>query len=146
VPENDSREYPARPICAVGAIVRRGETVLLIQRGKAPRGKEWSIPGGAVEIGETLQQAAQREIQEECNIDIAVGGLVDTVDIIQRDAAGRVQYHYVIVDLAADYVAGELQASSDAALARWIPISELDQYPLNAKTLEVILKGIRPVT
>ncbi len=140
---DDSREYPVRPICAVGAVVRDRDKVLLIRRGRPPRLNEWSIPGGAVELGETLQEAVQREVQEECGLQVAVGEIVAAIDIIERDDAGRVQFHYVILDFAATRLAGDLAATSDAAEARWVPGSELDRYPLNARTREVLDKALR---
>ncbi len=142
MPGDDRREYPERPICGVGAVVRKGDQALIIRRGKAPRRGEWSIPGGAVEIGETLEQAVRREILEECSVEIAVGGIVDAVDMIQRDADGRVQYHYVVVDFAADWVAGSLSANSDAMEARWVSAAKVDRYVKNVKTRDVILKGL----
>ncbi|MBI4786595.1 MAG: NUDIX hydrolase, partial [Chloroflexi bacterium] len=107
-----------------------------------PRSGEWSIPGGAVEVGETLQEATRREVREECGIEIDVGEVIEALDIIQRDEAGRVQFHYVIVDFAATYRRGALCATSDAADARWVALGDLDQYPMNAKTREVILKRL----
>lgn len=138
----DSREYPPLPIAAVGAIVRKGDAVLLIRRGKPPRYGEWSIPGGGVELGETWQEATAREVREECGIEIAVGDHVQVIDIIQRDKAGRVRYHYAVVDFAATYVSGELEAASDITEAHWVAPQDLDRYPMNPQTREVLLKAI----
>lgn len=138
----DSREYPPLPIAAVGAIVRKGDAVLLIRRGKPPRYGEWSIPGGGVELGETWQEATAREVREECGIEIAVGDHVQVIDIIQRDKAGRVRYHYAVVDFAATYVSGELEAASDITEAHWVAPQDLDGYPMNPQTREVLLKAI----
>ena len=135
------REYPARPICAVGAIVRKGDMILLIQRGNPPRRGDWGIPGGAVELGETWRDAARREVREECGIEIEVGEIVEAIDIIVRDDTERVQYHYAIVDFAAQYLGGELCASSDALDARWVPLNELRKFPLPDKTRAVIEKA-----
>src|SRR5512143_1960827 len=96
--DTESREYPLRPIAAVGAIVRKGDAVLLIRRGKPPRLGEWSIPGGAVELGETWREATAREVREECGIEIAVDGAAQVIEIMQRDERGRIRYHYAIVD------------------------------------------------
>lgn len=139
---SDSREYPARPICGVGVVVRHVSAVLLIQRGHPPRRGDWSLPGGAVELGETLRQAAQREIREECGIEIAVGDLVDVFELFQKDAGGRVQYHYVVVDFAGAVVSGEVLARSDVLDARWVERTDLDSYALPPKTREVIDKAI----
>jgi ADP-ribose pyrophosphatase YjhB (NUDIX family) len=136
----DSREYPARPICGVGVVVRKDDAVLLIQRGNPPRRGDWGLPGGAVELGESLRDAARREVREECGIEIAVGGVVDAMDLVQRDKAGRAQYHFVVVDFAATYAGGELRASSDVLDARWVARRDLDAFTLSAKTREVIGK------
>jgi ADP-ribose pyrophosphatase YjhB (NUDIX family) len=138
---SESREYPARPIAAVGAIVRKGDAILLIRRGKPPGRGDWVIPGGAVEIGETWRDAARREVREECGIEVELGAIVEAVDMITRDDAGRVQYHYAIVDFAATYRGGELRAASDALDARWVPRKELASFPLPEKTRAVIEKA-----
>lgn len=142
----DSREYPTRPICSVGVIVRNGDAILLIERGNPPRRGGWSIPGGVVELGETLRETARREVREECGIEIEVGDVVDALDIIVRDDVHRVQYHYALVDFAATYVSGDLRASTDALDARWVPLGELSKFPLPDPTRAVIRRAIRPTT
>ncbi|MDE3091386.1 MAG: NUDIX hydrolase [Chloroflexota bacterium] len=139
---DNSREYPARPICGVGVVIRKDDAVLLIQRGNPPRRGDWGLPGGAVELGETLRDAARREVREECGIEIGVGEMIDAFDLMQRDDAGRWQYHYIIVDFAAAYVSGNLRAASDVLDARWVAINGLGAYALPAKTREVIDKAI----
>ncbi len=138
---NDSREYPLRPIIAVGAIVLKGDRVLVIRRGKPPRLGEWSVPGGAVELGETMRDAARREVREECGIEIALGDPVEVLDIIERDASGRVEFDYAIVDFMATWVSGELHAASDSTDARWVTRAELDQLEMNGKTRTVLQKA-----
>lgn len=135
---SDSREYPSRPILGVGVVVQKNDSILLIQRGQEPGRGMWSLPGGGVDLGERLQDAARREVQEECGVQVKIGEVVQAFDLIQRDAAGRVQYHYVIVDFAARYLTGNLHAASDVMDARWVASSELSQYPLAEKTREVI--------
>ncbi len=137
----DSREYPARPICGVGVVVRQGDAVLLIQRGNPPRRGDWGLPGGVVELGETLREAAQREVREECGIEIALGDVIDAVDLLQRDDAGRLQYHYILVDFVAAYASGDVRAASDVLDARWVAPRDLDTYALPAITREVIDKA-----
>lgn len=139
---SDSREYPPRPICGVGAIIKQGQCVLLTRRGKPPRSGEWSIPGGAVELGETLREATRREIREECGIEIEIERVADAVDIIQKDADGRIQYHYVLVDFVATYVSGEPIPTSDITEAIWVAADELDKYPMNVQTRAVINKAL----
>jgi ADP-ribose pyrophosphatase len=102
--------YPDAPKVAVGAVVFKDERVLLVRRGQPPSKNLWAIPGGSVEIGETLQEAAEREILEETGIKIQAGEPVFTFDVIDRDGTGKIRFHYVIVDLAADYVTGDPQA------------------------------------
>lgn len=139
-PADDAREYPGRPIVGVGAVVSRGDTVLLIRRGKPPLSGEWTLPGGAIELGETMDAAIQREVREECGIEIRVRGVVDAIDILQRDPDGRIRFHYVVVDFAATYVWGDLRGASDVQEARWVTRGELEQYYLTPKAIEVIRK------
>jgi 8-oxo-dGTP diphosphatase len=140
---DSSREYPSCPICGVGVVVWKGDSVLLIQRGQPPRLGDWSLPGGAVELGETLREAARREVREECGIEIAIGEMIDAIDLMRRDDAGRVQYHFVVIDFAATYVSGTLHAASDVLDARWVVPRDLDAYALPTKTREVIDKSLK---
>lgn len=137
-----SREYPQRPIPGVGVVVRKDDAVLVIQRGNPPRRGDWGIPGGAVELGETWREAAQREVREECGIEITLGDVIDAVDMIFRDDDGRVQYHYTLVDFVADYVGGDLHAASDILDARWLPLSEVSTFELPEMTRKVIEKAV----
>jgi ADP-ribose pyrophosphatase YjhB (NUDIX family) len=133
-----AREYPEHPRVGVGAIVWRGDDVLLIRRGQPPRAGEWSIPGGGLELGETVAEAAIREVLEETGIDITVTDIVTVVDMIEHDADGRVQFHYVLVDVNAEWVRSEPQAATDAVEVRWSSIEELDQLGLWSETRRVI--------
>ena len=117
---SDDRTYPERPIVGVGVVVFRGGDVLLIKRAKPPVSDRWSIPGGAQEIGETVREAARREVAEETGVEIEIVGLVDVVDGITRDPDGRARYHYTLVDFAARWLSGEARAASDAAAVRWV--------------------------
>lgn len=137
-----SREYPSHPIPGVGVVVRKGDCVLLIQRGNPPRQGDWGLPGGVLEIGETWRDAAVREVREECGIEIVLGEIIDVVDIIVRDDAERAQYHYAIVDFVADYASGELRAASDVLDARWALPDELLKFELPPMTRKVIRKAI----
>ena len=135
-----TREYPDAPRVAVGAIVLQSNRVLLVKRGHPPNEGLWAIPGGCVELGETLQQAAEREILEETGLIIRAGGPVYTFDVIVPDDAGRVRFHYVIVDLLADYVSGELHPGDDAREARWVTPGDLRELPVHQRTLDVLAK------
>jgi ADP-ribose pyrophosphatase YjhB (NUDIX family) len=114
-----SRLYPDRPVCGVGAVVWRDGQVLLVRRANPPRRGEWSLPGGAQEIGETVFEAVRREVLEETGIPIEVLGLVDVVDSIHRDEDGRVRYHYTLADVFARAAGGGEAAAGDATEAAW---------------------------
>jgi len=126
------------PQLAVGAVVRHNGAVLLIQRATPPNAGQWAIPGGKVHPGETLQQAAEREIREETGIIIRAGDPLFCFDVIEHDEQGNLRFHYVIVDLAADYIQGEPLAADDAQAAAWIRYEELEQYNVNATTRQLL--------
>jgi 8-oxo-dGTP diphosphatase len=131
-------DYPSNPRVAVGAVVFKDGCVLLVRRGQPPAEDLWAIPGGSVEIGETLREAAEREILEETGIQIRASKPIYTFDVIDRDAAGKVRFHYVIVDLAADYVRGEPSPGDDALEARWISAEEINDIKVSAATLKLL--------
>jgi 8-oxo-dGTP diphosphatase len=126
--------YPDCPRLAVGAVVFKDQQVLLVRRGHPPGQGQWAIPGGSVHLGETLQQAAEREVLEETAVTIRARQPIYTFDLVDRDADGRVRFHYVIVDLAADYISGDPRAGDDALEARWVPVGELDRLGVNPAT------------
>jgi ADP-ribose pyrophosphatase len=135
---SDSTLYPERPRVAVGAVVFKEGAVLLVQRGQAPAEGSWAIPGGSVRVGETLQHAAEREILEETGVVIRAAAPVYTFDVIERDAEGRVRFHYVIVDLAAEYLAGMPRPASDAVDARWVSVDELRRRKVSPETIGLL--------
>jgi len=135
---SDSTHYPERPRVAVGAVVFKEGAVLLVQRGQAPAEGSWAIPGGSVRVGETLQHAAEREILEETGVVIRAAAPVYTFDVIERDAEGRVRFHYVIVDLAAEYLAGMPRPASDAVDARWVSVDELRRRKVSPETIGLL--------
>lgn len=137
------REYPEAPIAGVGAVVINNRQVLLVRRANEPNRGQWSIPGGTVELGETLAQAAIREVREECGVEIVPGGVLDTFDLIRRDQAGRLQYHYVLIDLAARYVSGEPTAGTDALEVRWVEEAQFDQLEIIPRLLPVLRRALR---
>ncbi len=137
------REYPPRPIVGIGVVVLRGDTVLLVRRGKPPNVGSWTLPGGAQEIGETAETAARRELLEETGIEVGPLRFAAVVDSIRRDADGRVQYHYTIVDFCARWAAGEPCAASDVTEAVWAPLDALDEFALWSEAHRVIAESRR---
>jgi len=111
---------------AVQPLVLRDGQVLLVKRAKEPGKGRWAIPGGGIELGETVYEAARREIREECSVEISVERVLDVTERIIRDEEGRVSYHFVLICLLARYQGGEVMARSDAEDARWVTIGELD--------------------
>jgi ADP-ribose pyrophosphatase YjhB (NUDIX family) len=133
-----SRQYPSRPILGVGVVVWHDDRVLLIRRDKAPRRGQWSLPGGAQKLGETVAEAARREVKEEVDIEIDLGEIVATVDLIERDEDHRVRYHYTLIDFVAEAASPVLRAGSDAAEARWFEVAEIETLGLWSETVRVI--------
>ena len=136
-----SRSYPNRPYVGVGIVVFRVEEVLLVERAKPPIRNRWSIPGGAQEIGETVREAASRELMEETGLEADVIGLIDVVDGITRDQASRVQFHYTLVDFAAEWRSGDAVAADDVAAVRWVQLADLEALSLWPETLRIIRLG-----
>lgn len=137
-----TREYPDRPIAGVGAIILKGDQVLLIRRGKPPITHGWSLPGGKQELGETVEAALGREILEETGLEIRIGGFVELVDFIERDADNRIRFHYTLADYWAEPIDGEPKAGSDVVEAKYVPLENLGNYDLWSKTVEVIEKAV----
>jgi len=133
-----AREYPPRPIVGIGIVVLRGDSVLLVRRGKPPNVGSWTLPGGAQEIGETTETAARRELLEETCLEVGPLLLAATVDSIRHDEAGRVQYHYTIIDYCARWIGGAAIAGSDVTDAVWAPLDDLEPYALWSEANRVI--------
>jgi len=136
--EKLDRDYPDRPFVGVGAVVWKDDRFLLVKRGKPPRLGEWSLPGGAQHVGETVVETAHREVMEETGLEIEVSGLLDVVDSIRRDDGGRVSFHFTLVDVFAEWRAGEPVAGDDAADAKWFSLDDLDALGLWDETERVI--------
>lgn len=132
------REYPEQPIVGVGGIIFQGESVLLIKRGREPARGQWSIPGGAVDLGESLEEAVAREVLEETGIEAEPIALVKVLDRIFRDKERRVVYHYVLADFLCRSAGGEVRPGSDALEARFVPVAELASLNVIPATRDVI--------
>lgn len=135
------RHYPEAPLVGVGGIVIDGRRAAVVQRGREPAKGMWSIPGGLVELGEELTQAAAREIEEECNLLVQVGPLVEVVERIDIDPSGLVAHHYVIHDYLCRLISGTLKSGHDAADAKWVDLDNLADLVQDAYTRRVILKA-----
>lgn len=135
------RDYPDRPIVGVGAVIVESGRALVVRRGTEPLKGQWSIPGGVVELGETLRQAAAREAKEETGLEVEPGEVLEVVDRIMRDAEQKIQYHYVLVDFLCRRIAGKARSGADASELRWITPEELDSFPIADSAAAVIRKG-----
>jgi ADP-ribose pyrophosphatase YjhB (NUDIX family) len=135
------REFPEVPLVGVGAIIIEDSRVLLVKRAHPPLQAEWSIPGGVLEVGELVREAAIREAREETGLTVEPSDLLGVYDRILRNPAQRVQYHYVLIDFLCRRVAGDLSAASDAAEVRWFSREDLPALHMAEDTLDVISKG-----
>jgi 8-oxo-dGTP diphosphatase len=136
------REYPRQPLVGVGAVIVEKGRVLLIKRGKAPLLGEWSIPGGMLELGETLREGAEREALEETGLVVRAGDLLGVFDRIVPDETQRTLYHYVLIDFLCEIISGNVLAAGDASDARWFTLADLSDLSLPEETLKVLEMGI----
>ena len=133
-------EYPDTPRVGVGAVVMKDERVLLVRRGVPPSEGLWAIPGGGLELGETMQAGAEREILEETGLRIKAGEPIYSFDFIQYDDEGNIRFHYVVVDLRADYIDGQPRGADDALEARWFSAAELLRVKVTQDTIRLLEK------
>jgi len=138
----DKRQYPERPIVGVGAVIVEAGKVVLVRRRFEPLAGRWSLPGGALELGETLETGVAREMREETGLDVEVGPMIEVFDRIILDAERRVRYHFVLVDYLCWPAGGALQAGSDVDNAILVEPASLDAYELTAKAQAVIARGL----
>lgn len=136
-----SREYPDYPRVGVGAVVLDGDRVLLVRRGHAPGAGKWSLPGGLVHIGETTREAVVREVAEECGLAVRAVDIAGVVERVTRDESGRVRYHYLLVDYLAIADSTAIEAGSDAAEARWVPIARVAEYDTTDGLVDMIRRA-----
>jgi ADP-ribose pyrophosphatase len=136
------RDYPDRPLVGVGAVIVHQGRAVIVQRGSEPLKGQWSIPGGALELGETLRQCAVREALEETGLQVEAGEVLGVFDAVYREPDGRIQYHYVLIDFACRLLRGELRAGGDAVQARWVTLEELTDYPIAETARKVITKAL----
>lgn len=133
------RRYPVAPLVGVAAAVfDDAGRVLLVQRGRPPRAGSWGLPGGLLEVGERLVEGAAREVSEECGVAIAIGGIAGVFEPITQDDAGRIEYHYVVIDFWASYVGGVATAQDDAAAVAWVSMDQLGSYDLHPDSRQVV--------
>ena len=137
-----NREYPDSPLVGVGAVIIEDGRVLLVKRGHPPLAGEWSIPGGVLELGETLRQAAVREAREETSLIVESADLLGVYDRVLRDDAGRTLYHFVLIDFLCRPVEGKAKAADDADEVRWFTREEAGKLGLPEDTAEVIRLGL----
>jgi 8-oxo-dGTP diphosphatase len=135
------RHYPEQPLVGVGAVIFRGDEVLLVRRGQEPQKGALSLPGGLVEVGESLTAALHREVLEETGLTVTILGLTAVLERIYRDPEGGIPYHYILVDFACDYAGGELAPASDITAACFVALSELDGLELPEFTARVIRRA-----
>ena len=142
-----AREYPDAPRVGVGAVILDRDRVLLVKRGQPPSQGKWSIPGGLVHLGERIEDALRREVQEECGVEVRLLGLCGVIDRVRHAppdgaAAPRVHYHYVIIDYVASVESGVPRAGSDAAEVRWVPIPELEAYDTTDGLADMVRRAV----
>jgi 8-oxo-dGTP diphosphatase len=140
---SDSRRYPKRPVLGVGALVFNRGKILLVERGKEPLRGYWSLPGGVLETGETLEQGVIREVREETGLEVKPLKILEIFERIIRDVDGAAEYHYVLIDYICRVTGGSLRAADDASRAAWVPRRLLPTYQITVGTLPVIEKGFR---
>ena len=139
----DDRRYPRRPLLGVGALIFDGDSILMAQRGKEPLKGWWSLPGGALETGELLADAIQREVREETGLEVDPVEVFEIFERIMRDDAGTAEYHYVLIDFVCRVTGGTLCAGDDVCRAEWVRRADLPALQITEGTLGVIEKGFR---
>jgi 8-oxo-dGTP diphosphatase len=136
------RRYPRRPMVGVGALIFREERVMLVRRGREPAYGKWSLPGGLVEVGETLRGAIRREVLEEVGLEVTPKDVVAVLDRVLLDAESQIEYHYVLLDFLCECAPGEPLAASDVLDVAFVQLDRLQRYPLTEGTEEIIRRAV----
>ncbi len=137
-----TREYPKHPLVGVGVVIFRGPELLLIRRAKPPRRGQWSLPGGLQELGETVFQCAMREVREECAVEIEPRAVIDIVDAITPDDSGRARFHYTLIEVLAEWRAGEARAGDDAMDVGWHDPAKIADLGMWAETVRIVARAV----
>lgn len=137
------RKYPKRPVVSVHAIIFQKGKVLLVKRANQPNKGFWSVPGGVIELGETIEQAVKREVREESNIDIEPSRIVNVLDSIVKDQKGNIQFHFTVIYMLARYLGGRAKPSSDALKIRWTKRNELEELKMVPRTRDLIKEALK---
>lgn len=132
------RRYPESPIVGVGGVVIKDGCILLVRRGNPPSRGQWGVPGGVLELGESLREGVAREVFEECGIEVKVGDLFEVFEVFQTDPWGDTEFHYVLLDYLAEYVSGELTAGDDADESRFISLDRVWQENLSPAVVDLL--------
>jgi ADP-ribose pyrophosphatase YjhB (NUDIX family) len=139
----DDRRYPQRPIIGVGALILQRDRILMAQRGKEPLKGSWSLPGGALETGESLADGVRREVREETGLEIRPLGVLEIFERLMRDASGAPEYHYVLIDYMCRVMGGTLAPGDDVCAVEWVRRRDLPKLQITEGTLAVIEKAFR---
>jgi 8-oxo-dGTP diphosphatase len=140
------REYPKRPVASVAACVFNGDRILLVQRGTPPSKGRWSVPGGAIELGESFEIAAKRELDEECGVEIEVGDIFGNENFLVRDRNDTIQYHYIVTYMTAKYISGDIIPGSEELDVCWATREQLMNLDMNSITRDYLLKGFEKMS
>ncbi|MGQ9679242.1 MAG: NUDIX hydrolase [Candidatus Bathyarchaeia archaeon] len=141
-----SREYPELPIPGVAAVIISNDAILLVKRGHEPSKGVWGLPGGVVELGETIEEAVRREVKEETGVEVSPVRLLTVLDSITKDKSGRIRYHYILFEFLCKFLRGELKAYSDVQDAMWVSLSSLgavDIMPWTRKFIDKIYSDLK---